>query len=221
MTISRISSATNNGTTVTIGTHAANDTILMFAYNDGANTIPTVPSGWYGLIAIGGSSTAITIGWKQAATASETSGTWTNADTLTAVVYRGGSNTIILPKVLTSNGATSVTQTFGSQLTGSFDDNALDLWLSTFITNRNSTNSLDTNVPTGFVNVTSTTDGATWQTAMHDTNTTRTTFWSSTNITVTTSNFYRTSVQALVELAHPSSAGSSFRRVNIRGGANQ
>jgi len=221
MAISRISSATNNGTTVTIGTHAANDLIIICAYNDGANTLPTLPSGWFGLIGTSGSSTAVTIGWKLAASASETSGTWTNADGLIAVVYRSATGKMNIPKVLSSNSATSATQTFGAQISGTFDENASDLWLAAFITNRNSSNALDTTVPTGFSNVTSTTDSSTWQIALHDTNATRTTAWTSTNITVTTSNFYRTVTMALLEIAHPSTSSSSYRPVNIRGGADQ
>lgn len=222
MSISRISSATNNGTTITIGTHAANDSIIIFAYNDGAVTAPTLPSGWSGVHMYQGGNSATRIGWKLAATASETSGTWTNADTLIAVVYRGSSSSICVPKSLSVfNALGGLTQTFLAQIAGTFDSNAIDLWLLAHIHNRSSSNSIDTNVPTGLTNVTSTTNGSSWQTAVHDSNATRTTAWGNTNITVANDVPYRTVMLALLEIPYPASGGSGFFDLNIRGGADQ
>lgn len=223
MAISRISSATANATTITIGTHAANDTIIIFAYNDGVATSPTLPSGWFGLSTFVGANSGTRIGWKLASTSTETSGTWTNADTLQAVVYRGSSSSICIPKTLSVNNSSNSTtsQTFFSQISGTFDDNVVDLWLLAHIHNRNSNNSLDTTVPSGFTNVTSATDGSIWQTAVHDTNATRTTVFSSTSITVANAAVWRAVVLALFEQQYPSSGSSGFRPVNIRGGADQ
>jgi len=49
MAISRISSATNNGTIVTLGDHAKGDTIVYIAYNEASGTIPTLPANVLGL----------------------------------------------------------------------------------------------------------------------------------------------------------------------------
>lgn len=222
MAISRISSATNNGTTITIGTHAANDLIILFGYRDNNNSGPTLPSGWYGVFSGGGNSTGMTIGWKQATTASETSGTWTNATTLHAIVYRPGTDKIIIPKYYSGASASSVSVQVAAQPSGSFESNSDDLWLVAFIAQRNSSNSLETATWTGLSNVTSSTDGSTWQAVVNDSNSTRSTAWTSTTATVTNSASWQTRLLGLQEVPKQSaSSGGGFRPVNIRGGADQ
>jgi hypothetical protein len=84
------------GTTVTIPTHAVGDLLVIFAYRNGVATAPTAPtySGgstpyWIPLQSGGGNSNASGVWYTPASTSSHTSGTWTNASGLIAVVIQG------------------------------------------------------------------------------------------------------------------------------------
>ena len=222
MAISRISSATANTTTVTIGTHAANDLLLIFGYRDGNNAGPAIPAGWYQLFSGGGNSTGMTVGWKRATSSIETSGTWTTATTLHALVYRPGTDKIIVPKYYSGTSAVSVSVQVAAQTAGTFETNSDDLWLVAFIAQRNSSNNLQSATWTGLSNVTSSTDGATWQAVVNDTNATRTTAWTAQTATVTNSAGWQTRLFGLQEVPTQSAGGGGgFRPVNIRGGADQ
>jgi hypothetical protein len=224
MAISRESSATNNGTTVTIGTHAANDLIVILAYRDNNNSGPTLPSGWYGIFSGGGNSTGMTVGWKRATTASETSGTWTNATSLHAIVYRPGTDKIVVPKYYSGAGASSVSVQVAGQPAGTFESNSDDLWLIAFIAQRNSSNSLETATWTGLTNVTSSTDSSVWQAVVNDTNATRTAAWGSQIATVTNSASWQTRLLGLQEVPTQSAGGGGggiFFRPGMSGGMGE
>src|SRR6185369_16959851 len=78
--------------TVTIPAgHQLGDVILIFAFRDGSATNPTIPTGWTNITNTtdGGTLSSVSVGWKLAASSSETSGTWTNATGLVCHVYRG------------------------------------------------------------------------------------------------------------------------------------
>jgi hypothetical protein len=206
MAISRVSSATNNGTTVTIGTHAANDTPIILAYRDNSATAPTVPAGW-SYFQVGSGTTAFAIGWKRATSASETSGTWTNATTLHALVYRGGTDTIVVPKFLSQASGTSASIAINAQTSGSFEVNDEETWLLAFIAQRNSSNNLQSASWTGLSNVTSSTDGSAWQAVANDSNADRSTGWGTTSASVTTSAAWRTFLLGLQEVPTQSAGG--------------
>lgn len=70
-------------------THQAGDIILAFAYRDGNNTAPTLPSGWTEIGATGGNTNSSRIAWRRATTSSETSDAWTNATQVIYLCYRG------------------------------------------------------------------------------------------------------------------------------------
>jgi hypothetical protein len=223
MAISRESSATNNGTTVTIGTHAANDTVIVLAYRDNSATAPTVPAGW-NYFQIGSGTTTFAIGWKRATSASETSGTWTNATTLHALVYRGGTDTIVVPKFLSAATNTSTTIGINGQAGGSFEANDEETWLLAFIAQRNSSNNLQSATWTGLTNVTSSTDGSAWQAVANDSNADRTTIWSTTNAAVTNSAAWRTFLLTLQETPTQSASGGGggiFFRPGMSGGMSE
>lgn len=221
MSISRISSATANANTVTIGTHAANDLLLIFAYRDNSNTAPTLPSGWYSLHAQGSTSFSGIIGWKRAASAAETSGTWTNATTLHALVYRPGTDKIVVPLFFAISTGTSVSPSVLLQPAGTFPTNQDDFWVGGWIAMRNSSNNLQSATWTGLSNVTSSTDSSTWQVVVNDSNATRTTAWATQTATVTNSAAWRTVTFGLIEVPTQSAGSGGFRPVNIRGGADQ
>jgi hypothetical protein len=87
--VSFVSSATATTTSISsMPTHKAGDLLLMFAYRNNNNTAPTLPAGWTNITDTGGNTNSMRIAFKIAASASETSGTWTNATELNLHVYR-------------------------------------------------------------------------------------------------------------------------------------
>lgn len=217
MTISRISSATNAGDTITIGTHASGDLILVFAYNDGANTAPSIPGTWLNINNGTGSTSGTRIGYKVAQSSSETSGTWTNADGLIAVVYRSDVG-LVIPTLAGFNAGTSASVSY-TAFGSSFNRENADQWMVGFGSQRSDTNALET-APTGLTNVTSLT-GTGWEMVAHDSNADANSF-ATASTTVVTSAAWRTVVFTVYEQTYPTGGGSaSARQVNIRGGADQ
>lgn len=90
MAISYINSGGAQANTITIpSSHASGDLLLMFAFRDGNTTSPSIPAGWTSVGLNSGTLCSSTVAYKVAASGSETSGTWTNADALLCHVYRG------------------------------------------------------------------------------------------------------------------------------------
>lgn len=216
MTISYISAATNAGDTVTIGTHAAGDTIIMSAYNDGATTVPSLPTGWIGFSTLSGSLTGWRMAYKVATTSSETSGTWTNADGLIALVYRPNtSGNVLVPGIGAGNSGTTATINYPAIAAANDRTNA-DQWMIGLAVQRSDTNALET-APTGMTNR-SVLTGTGWESVAHDTNANAAS-WTSTNVTVATSAFYRSLVFQLFEQPfYSAGAGGMFFRPGMCGG---
>jgi hypothetical protein len=196
MTIGLQASSTVNASTGTMLTHAAGDLLLWFAYNDGASTVPTVPSGWVTRFSISLSSGSVVIAYKFAETSSESYGTWTNADQIYASVWRGAPNTLVFPNYISGNSGTSATITYSAQTANTFQTGASDQALVAWTQNRNASNTLSS--PTGMSLAQSATDGSVWQTKL-DYQLSRTTIWPTTNVTVATSALFRTVILGLVE----------------------
>ena len=199
-------------------THAAGDLLVLFAYNDGASTAVTLPTGWverYG-VALGGAG-YIRIGYKYAASAAETSGTWTNADQIFAISMRGGSNTLLFPNFVSTNTGTSATINYSAQTASTFQTNADDQALLSWVASRNSSNTLT--APTGLTAEQSATDSANFVAQMCR-QLARTTIWASTNVTVTNSALYRTVMLSVVEspVYGATGGGAMFFRPGMNGG---
>jgi surface protein len=79
-----------NGTTsATLPAHQAGDLILAFAFRDGSTTLPTQPTGWISIDTAAANSCSARLAYKIAQSNSETSGTWTSANSVIFLVYRG------------------------------------------------------------------------------------------------------------------------------------
>ena len=225
MAISRNSSATNNGTTITLGTHAKGDLILYVAVNDSA-TLPSLPSGVLGLVTRSESGASTRVGYYIADSSSETVGTsgWTYADNVTAIVYRGGSGSIVQPRyVATAASGSATLLNFAAQnitAINNFPSQVVDVWQVGVVFQINTTNDLDGKPPTGMTNVIGSVT-STAEVAVHDTNATATAAWPSTSVTVTTAARYQSFVLELLEIDTKIASGGGFRPVNIRGGADQ
>lgn len=94
--ITKKGSATAAADSISIPSHATDDTILMFARTDTASSI-TVPAGWTTIQSNTSGSYDSTYmysvcAYKKAASGSEVSGTWTNAGVLICEVYDGVSS---------------------------------------------------------------------------------------------------------------------------------
>lgn len=105
MAISRVGSAIAAATSITIPAgHQAGDYMLIFAFNSGAATAPTLPAGWTSIQSSTLNSVGSNLGFRQALSSAETSGTWTNATSIVAVVYRNTATNKAVKATLSTNG---------------------------------------------------------------------------------------------------------------------
>lgn len=210
MTISLQGSTDAAATSVSLPTHAVNDSIVFFVYRDNSVVSPTIPSDCVVIHQSAMGSTGYLIAaFKVAKTTAETSGTWTNASHIVAMVFRGDPKSLVFPELLSTNTATSATVTFSAQTAGTLRTNAEDIALVGLVAQRNSTNDL-TQPPGAMVNIRSGGNGSTYQVAANWDDA-RTTAWASTSITVATSAIYRTQVLGLSQVTFTSSGGMFFR----------
>jgi hypothetical protein len=90
--ISHVGSAAAAAAAVTLPAHEAGDLIIVFAARSAGaapETVPSLPTGWTNIGTSQRDFWATRVGYKVAASSSETTGTWTNAVRITALVYRG------------------------------------------------------------------------------------------------------------------------------------
>lgn len=109
MAISYISSASANAATLTMPTHQLGDLFVLAVFRNASNTQPTGVAGWFPAFSAAGSGTNVLgVYLKYAASSSDTSGTWTNADHIAVAVYRCANFIIAGRIVLTVFSTTSV-----------------------------------------------------------------------------------------------------------------
>lgn len=111
MTVSFVGATSAEATSLTLPAHQAGDLIVIYARGlSGAPTPPTLPSGWVQIQRFSLSTNSVSVCWKIASSSAETSGTWTNAEQLMALVYRHTTNYLGLGLSAASSGtnATSI-----------------------------------------------------------------------------------------------------------------
>lgn len=200
MAISRIGSATGTNS-CTLPTHQVGDLILIFAYRDGSNTAPTLPSDYTNITSNGANTNSLRVGYKIAESSGEVSGTWTNATSLIAGIYRA--DTQIGIGNFSVGGAANTTFSY----TGFTLNNATGTsWLVAGVGIRAGTTSNVDIAPSGLTNVTSVKD-ATDCAGLHDSNGTKTTWTTQTQATGAASTGWRTAVIEITENASPSVFG--------------
>lgn len=185
-------------------THQAGDLLIFFAANAGGTTVPTVPSGWFTIATHSASGRGAVLAWKTAASASETSGTWTNATSVACWAGRDDVNYLVPGSVSRSNGATTTTVAYAAAMmlgkTG-----AGEAWFVGFgICNSNSTD-FDA-APSGMTNRVSLAGAGASEITAHDTNAV-TASWSVTNRTNSSAVSYITFVCEVYDSEIPISAG--------------
>jgi hypothetical protein len=224
MTVSFIGAASGTSTTLTLPTHQAGDLLIMICASTTAQITP--PSGWLRLhvrYAADGGGRSLTVAYRIALTASETSGTWTNAVTMLCGVYRDNVNYITIGG-MRFGGASSASGTTlilpGLASTG--DTHGLitpNQWVIAGAMTNNNASTIET-APTGYTNRASQAGVSVTKVILHDTNAavastsdaTRTYTTGSSNLCVTA---------AIQDTGVAKTSGGGYRPVNIRGGADQ
>lgn len=181
MAISFIGAASANADTVDLPSHQAGDLFICAAYNNNAATRPNTPDGWVSVVAASSASNAILLSFRIAGTASEVSGTWTEADQLIIVVYRSenimhvGNSSLLTFTAGIGGTITYPAVTRGSPIT--------NLWHGAVVAHQS--NNTDINVaPTGMVNRSAIAGGSAGELAIHDTNA-NSAVWNATHYTLT------------------------------------
>ncbi len=195
MAISYVSSGTGTNSIASMPSHQAGDLLIFFAYRDGSTTNPTLPAGFTSITAPDGTSSSTTVGYKIAASGSETSGTWTNATSLICHVYRSSSGSVF-PGAVATNTGSSTTVNYPAL---TLNNTGGSSWVLGFAGCNQSNMSLET-APSLMTNR-STVSDATDEAAGADTNG-GVTSWSSTNVSVGgTSGPWTTAVIEIAESA--------------------
>lgn len=202
---------------VAVPSHLVRDTIMIHAMNHASTTLPVKPdASWitsYSASIAGGS---VLVAYKHAQSNAETSGTWTNADHLFVTVWRGGTNTIVVPEFISTQTGTSVTIAYPAQTAGTVKTDAANMALLAYVLNSNTANTLL--APGATTDLQSATDSSTWQAKQYY-QLSRTATWASTNVTQATSAFYRSLMLTLIESdLYGISSGGIFFRPGMSGG---
>lgn len=170
MAISYVSYGTGTNSIASMPTHQAGDLLLFFAFRDGSTTAPSLPSGYTNKLtkSESGFNVSCRVGYKIAASDSETSGTWTNATSLICQVYRGVDQTTPLGGSSSYNTTDAGYDNVIEYRTITMSNTSGSSWVAGFAGHEETNTSLET-APTGMVNRTNVVD-ATDEAAGHDTN---------------------------------------------------
>jgi hypothetical protein len=155
--ISRIGSCAAQTTSCTFSVApTSGDAIIVFAHKDGATSAPTIPTSgsvavYHGLAFAGANTNSAIIGVKISDGTETTTGTWTGATSIAAVIYRGAN---VAPfGAFAAGGASSATLAYN---TFTLDVTTGTSWVVGFAAHRTATNV--TSAPTNMTLVTSATD---------------------------------------------------------------
>lgn len=209
MAISRIGATGAEANNVTLpGAFQNGDLAIIFAFR--ANlTAPSLPAGWTSLGTASSGASSYRCGWKILLSGADTSGTWTNATGVVALVYRGVATNKTPVLIGTATTATSATITYGavSAVAGRSS------WVAAFGATKATTATIET-APTNMTNQTDTVGAAT-EYVGHDSNAPYTVgagAWPSTGVSVGTSAEYRTlTLQILAE----EGLGNNYRFMDV------
>lgn len=218
MTVSFISSAGAEATTLTMPSHQAGDLIVMLAMRYNSISGGTIPSGWnYRYLSNrGGSFVNITCGvfCRIAASAAETSGTWTSWTHLLACVYRDDANYVYLGSPVFNRGTgTSVGYSAKAAATNTGIQQPLGYsmavatgWVLGLGATHLNTSGIDT-PPSGMTHRAMTTGAANGRIAIADTNAAVASF-AAANVTIAASADWWTNTVEIIDTGTPKTAAS-------------
>lgn len=165
MAISFVGKTNNSGATATLPTGwQAGDLALAYAYRDGSNTPPSLPTGWTDIHNSGANTNSHRLAYR-VLQAGDSSWTFTNATETIVHVYRGQQAATPIGASAATGANNSTTVTY-SALTLQVTDGTS--WVAGFAGHRSTNTALET-PPTGMVNRSNIVD-ATAEAAGHDTN---------------------------------------------------
>lgn len=148
MAISFIGSVYAESTGVTPPTHQAGDLFVCFAYRDGSAIAPSLPAGWSNSNSAGANTNSFRMGYKIAASSSDTCTGWTNASGVILHVYRGAGAL----GGLNFTSASSATLTYPAITAGGFTNQTGSSWVAAFAGHRSTNTTTMTTPPTGMTN---------------------------------------------------------------------
>lgn len=166
--ISRVSSGSGSGTSISLGSHQAGDVIFFWAYRNDSATPPSLPAGWTSITSVGASVHSGIMGYKVCASGSETSGTWTNATSVAYAIYRNVDNTT--PYSHPSGQSGTGTSVSWSGIAPSIDNPGRD-WVFTTFGATSDVGNMDTHAPTACTLITDYSAAGTEENTIYDTNT--------------------------------------------------
>jgi hypothetical protein len=158
--ISRVAQCSAQTTNCALGaTPSSGDVILVFSHRDGSTAAPTLATGYTSVSAAGANTNAARLAYKYSDGTETTSGTWTNASSVAAVVYRGVDPHFPIGGWAVGGGA-SVTLSFTGFSLWAQNSSS---WVAGFAGHRTATN-VGTNAPSGMTTQSSATDVAVFDT---------------------------------------------------------
>jgi hypothetical protein len=224
MTVSFVGAASAEATSLTLPTHQAGDLLVMVCASTTAQITP--PAGWLRLhvrYASDGGGRSLTVAYKIAASASETSGTWTNAVTIICGVYRDDANYIIMgPSRFTGASSTTGTTLAWPTMTATGDTPGIltpDQWVVAAAMTNQPASTIDS-APSGYTNRAVQAGTSATKIVLHDTNAAVASV-SAVSQTYTTGSSNLGAIGSIQDTGIAKSSGGGFRAVNIRGGADQ
>lgn len=227
MTVAFVAAASAEATSLsTMPTHEKGDLLIAIAGRTNDATVPSAASGWnVSRVQQGGTSPArtILIGWKVAASAAETSGTWANAQILMVAVYRDSSTVHVCHGhngVQTLNSTTVNYATLQGYTTNASTiklTNPSAVVFAAILIHENT--GVGAAAPSTMTNRANFAGATNRYLAIHDTGSAVSSFSAATVTAASAIN----AMSATIELCDTGYAKSSggFRPVNIRGGADQ
>ena len=219
MAIARRSSAAAAANSLTLPTHQAGDQIILAVYRDNSTTAPTNPSGWTAVALTAGGTNWLGIFKMLASSASEVSGTWTNATHIASGVYYSSTGKVVTVGIAAGGGGTA-----GSGGSINYQGTGGTVMTEMWVVAAAGHVSADTDInvaPTALTNYVAQVGGSTGEIALHDSNGTLTTFaFRSKTLSAGTSGVYRTLTAELVEtnFVIPSGGGGMIGGGNLNGG---
>lgn len=218
MSITYVGAAQAAASSLTLPSHQAGDLLLLHVGREGSATAPTPVNDWVLISSTSTTNIIVQLWAKVANSASEVSGTWTNASFMGCIALRSSSSLVVRPgqalatgSTVGSGGATAWNSILESPSTG-------DRWVILTIQHRSNDTDIET-PPSGFTNRCGIAGGAAGEFAMHDSNGDSAATTATRNLTAGTSAAQRNIICEVIETQQPlSSGGGAVGRRNMRGG---
>lgn len=179
------------GDTIALPTHNTGDCIVVIAVRHASITPPTLPNSWINLTSAGVATSSVCAGMIHATSSSMTSGTWTNASFLIALVLSDPGYFVTVEPISINAAASATNIPYNTDpVVGTFPTGIADTGVFAFHYNQNLTNNL-TIAPGTMTNQLTGGNGTSFQYALHA-QFPRVTAWPTTATAMSLAAAYRT-----------------------------